>query len=486
MMRRCARGRLVRLVLALALVVVGLVSGCAGQPISGQASPTADIDPGAVAGLPVTEGPSGPRPGVPNATLPVRGYAGTDTDKLAVNAVADISAFWTQAMPADFGKRFTPIGKLTSFDANGVNVQVCHQNSHGVENAFYCPADDSVSWDRGTLLPVLNKMFGPMAVVTVFAHEMGHAVQQRLGDVNQATPTIVKEQQADCYAGTFIRWVADGKAKHFQISTGDGLNQVLATMMFIRDQVGTTAVDPQAHGSAFDRVTAFQFGFTDGPPRCASIDDQEIRQRITELGFTSESYANNVPVDDETLMLLGQSLNAAFRRNGGRPPQLVSADGQCPSGASTPPASYCPGDNTVVVDQSALNQLAVLPPNDVLGVSDTGLGDFAAFAEVASRYVLSVEHSLGIPLDDRNAGLRTACLTGAWSGVIRHRFTDGPTQQLLLGPGDLDEAVAELLSPDSLIAADVNGVRVPAGFARVSAFQVGFLQGSKVCTTQFG
>jgi hypothetical protein len=152
---------------------------------------------------------------------------------------------------------------------------------------------------------------------------------------------------------------------------------------------------------------------------------------------------------------------------------------------STPPASYCAQDNTIAVDQAALNQLAALPPGDVLGVSSTGLGDFAAFAEVASRYALAVQKSLGIPLDDKNAGLRTACLTGAWAGVIRHRFTDGRAEQLLLGPGDLDEAVAELLSPGSLIAADVNGNRVPAGFARVSAFQVGFLQGSKVCTTQF-
>lgn len=475
----------------LALVVagaLGLLTACSGQQIPGRPTPTADIDPGNVAGLPVTEGPSGPRPGVPDATMQVRGYAGTDMDRLAVDAVSDIEDYWSQTLPQDFGRKFTPIAKLTSFDANGTSVQVCRQPSKGVENAFYCPADDSVSWDRGTLLPVLNKMFGPMSIVTVFAHEMGHAVQYRLGSVDQSTPTIVKEQQADCYAGSFIRWVAMGNAKHFQISTGDGLNQVLATMMFIRDQVGTTAVDPQAHGSAFDRVTAFQFGFEDGPTRCAKIDAAEIRQRITELGFTQASFADdNVPVNDATLLLLSQSLNAAFKRNGMTPPVLLSTGGQCTTGApSTPPASYCPADNTITVDQDSLNRLATLPPNDVLGLSDTGLGDFAAFAEVASRYVLAVQKSLGIPIDDRNAGLRTACLTGAWAGVIRHRFSDGPTQQLLLGPGDLDEAVAELLSPSSLIAADVNGNKVPAGFARVSAFQIGFLQGSKVCTTQFG
>ena len=477
------RGRVA--VAVLSLVLVDLVGGCAGtETIPGKPAPSADIDPGNVAGLPVTDGPSGLRPGVPTAVLPVQNSAGTDMDNLAVDAVSDISDFWTSALPQDFGRQFSPIRKLVSFDANGTNVQVCQENSQSVENAFYCPVDDSVAWDRGTLLPVLSKMFGPMAVATVFAHEIGHAVQFRLGTVDETTPTIVKEQQADCYAGSFIRWVADGHAPHFQLSTGDGLNSVLATMMFIRDQVGTTAVDPQAHGSSFDRVTAFQFGFSDGPVRCAKIDYNEVRQRVTELGFTAESAAgNNVPVSDATLELLAQSLNAAFTAFR-QPPPFVH--GPCASGASTPPASYCRSDNTIAVDESALNQLAALPPGDVLGVSSTGLGDFAAFAEVASRYALAVQKSLGIPLDDKNAGLRTACLTGAWAGVIRHRFTDGPARQLLLGPGDLDEAVAELLSPGSLIAADVNGSRVPAGFARVSAFQVGFLQGSKVCTTQFG
>jgi predicted metalloprotease len=476
------RGRVVAAVLS--LVALGLAGGCAGrETIPGNPAPSADIDPADVAGLPVTGGPSGLRPGVPTATLPVRNSGGTDMDALAVDAVSDISDFWTTALPPDFGRQFSPIRELVSFDANGTNVQVCRENSQGVQNAFYCPVDDSVAWDRGTLLPVLSKMFGPMAVATVFAHEMGHAVQYRLGSVNEATPTIVKEQQADCYAGSFIRWVADGHARHFRLSTGDGLNAVLATMMFIRDQVGTTAVDPQAHGSSFDRVTAFQFGFEDGPVRCSKIDYNEVRKRVTELGFTAESAAgNNVPVTDATLELLAQSLNAAFTTFK-QPPPFVP--GSCASGVSTPPASYCAQDNTIAVDQAALNQLAALPPGDVLGVSSTGLGDFAAFAEVASRYALAVQKSLGIPLDDKNAGLRTACLTGAWAGVIRHRFTDGRAEQLLLGPGDLDEAVAELLSPASLIAADVNGNRVPAGFARVSAFQVGFLQGSKVCTTQF-
>ncbi|HEX3781824.1 MAG TPA: neutral zinc metallopeptidase [Pseudonocardiaceae bacterium] len=469
------------------LVVIGLCAGCTSAEIDGSPTPAGDLDPGNVAGLPVTQGPSGLKPGVPSASLPVRNTDNGDMDHLAEDALSDIFTYWTQALPQDFGKQFSPVTTLISFDSNGADLKVCGgQDTSGVENAFYCPLDNSVAWDRGTLLPMLNQMFGPMAVVTVFAHEMGHAVQYQLGSVTAKTPTIVKEQQADCYAGAFMRWVAAGNAPHFQLSTGNGLNQVLATMMFIRDQVGTTSTNEAAHGSAFDRVTAFQFGFTDGPVRCNKIDNAEIEQRITELGFTSASIADdNVPVDAQTLQLLSQSLGASFKQQADATPKLVEGAGTCPVGKSTPPASYCPSTNTVSINASTLNVLATLPPNNQLGFGSSSLGDFAAFAEVASRYVLAVQKSEKIPLTDPNAGLRTACLTGAWAGVARHRFANGPRQQLLLGPGDLDEAVAELLSPNSLIASDVNGKQVPSGFARVQAFQIGFLQGSKTCTTQF-
>jgi hypothetical protein len=109
-----------------------------------------------------------------------------------------------------------------------------------------------------------------------------------------------------------------------------------------------------------------------------------------------------------------------------------------------------------------------------------GIGDFAAFGEVASRYVLSVQKAANLPLDDDNTGLRTACLVGYWGAAMKTE-----TDKLLLSAGDLDEAVAELLTPNSLIAADVNGKPAPSGFARVEAFRIGFLQGAATCTQKF-
>ncbi|HEX3650841.1 MAG TPA: aminopeptidase [Pseudonocardiaceae bacterium] len=480
---------------ALTLAAVTLTSACAGQEIPGHPRPSVDSSPGDVAGIPVTEGPSGLRPGVRDAKLRVHGYAGSDVDRLAVDAVSDINTYWAKTLPADFGRKFRPVRQLVSFDSSTAGTEICGHSSAGLDDAVYCSASDSVAWDRGALLPSLDTMFGPMSVVTVLAHEMGRAVQRRLG-VGAATPVLVQEQQADCYAGAVIRWVAGGHAKHFRLSTGDGLNEVMATMMFIRDDMGATP--DGADGSSFDRITAFQFGFTEGPVRCSKIDKTEVAQRITELGFTRAAEATgNEPVDDATLTLLGQSLNAVFRQI--TPvPVIVPNTGSCADGTGTGPASYCPQDNTIAVDEVALNKLAALPAGDDPGPADAeptattsgptgpGLGDFAAFAEIASRYALAVQRSMGIPLDDKNAGLRTACLTGAWAGVIRHHTSTDPTEQLLLGAGDLDEAVAELLSPTSEIAADINGARVPSGFARVSSFQDGFLQGSTVCTSQFG
>lgn len=479
--------------IALSVAVLCAAGACAGQSIPGHPRPSADVSPVAVAGLPVTEGPSGLRPGVSTAKVPVRGYTGTDMDKLAVDAVADIETFWSRTLRQDFGKRFRAPRTVVSFDSRTAAGQVCGASPHGMRTVEYCAATDTLAWDRGALLPALNAKFGPMAVVTVLAHEVGQVVQHRLarGDV-----PLVAAQQADCYAGSFIRWVADGKAKHLRVSTGDGLNEVLSTLMFVRDD---SATDPATLGSPFDRVTAFQLGFTNGATRCAKIDASEVQQRVTELGFTPASETNdNLPVDETSIGLLAQSLNAAFKQTAPTPPAIIAGTGTCQDGTGTPPASFCPVDNTIDIDETALNAIAALPAGTGLAPADaeptttpaagptgSGLGDFAAFAEVASRYALAVQKSLGIPLDDTNAGLRTACLTGAWAGVIRHHVSAGPTPQLLLGPGDLDEAVAELLSPTSMIAADINGIKVPAGFARINSFQDGFLQGSSVCTSQF-
>ncbi|TWP53514.1 aminopeptidase [Lentzea tibetensis] len=468
-----------------AVAALALLSGCTSV-VEGTARGERP-DPTKVAGLEITNGASGPREGVPDADLRVENADGGDMDRLAINTLADVQEYWTAELPAQFdGKTFEPVKRLVSYDSTGKGVEVCKTDTTGVANAFYCSLDDSITWDRGDLLPMLNDSFGPLAVVTVLAHEMGHAVQYKLGPasgITQATPSIVKEQQADCYAGTFFRWMAEGKAKHFEISTGPGLNKVLTTMFFIRDQAGTSFEKQGAHGSAFDRVSAFQFGFARGARRCADIDEAEIEARITERKFEpadtdkGQGRGNAKVDDDKFLRALENSLRNAYKTSGATFPAINrDGAGSCSDAEPTTPATYCPATNQVGLDLPGLVRIGTPPKKGQKG----GIGDFAAFAVIASRFSLSIQKATGFKLDDEAAGQRTACLTGAWAGEANK-----PTAELRLSPGDLDEAVSELLADDSLIAADVNGATVPSGFARVEAFGDGFFGGSSTCVRKY-
>lgn len=470
-----------------ALGMVALLGGC-GQTVTGTPTAMGDIDPTSAGGLEITDGPSGPREDVEDGSLTVEGADGGEMDRLATNAIADLYDYWHEQLPLHFGQEFDELARLVSYDSEGAALTICGASTAGLVNAFYCGGggEDAIAWDRGVLLPTLNEMFGPMSVVGVLAHEMGHAVQFRLGaksNISQATPTIVREQQADCYMGNFFRYVADDGSKHFQINTGEGLNDILATLFFIKDPAGFDHMTEGAHGLAFDRVYAFQEGFTNDPTRCAEMDTEEIDGRIAEKEREPSDDAVGGDIDPiEYLDTLQTSLDTAFQDNGSETPEITDNGSTCESGEATSPVTYCPDENIVGIDASALRELAAKPdPEAPPGEEGSGgLGDFAAFAEIASRYALSIQKSIGAPLDDEQAGLRTACLTGAWAG-----FTNEEGQELRLAVGDLDEAVAELLREESLIAADVNGKQVESGFARVEAFRRGFMEGSPPCTEDF-
>lgn len=488
------RGTWIRSAVAAGVVAVllGQLGGC-GRTVAGTPRATGDIDPGTAAGLPIdNNAPSGPREGAPDAELAVENADGGEMDRLAINALSDVYDYWAERMPADFGgQKFEPIKRLVSYDSGGKAAKLCGTSTAGLVNAFYCGMDDSVAWDRGKLLPMLDRQFGPMSVVAVLAHEMGHAVQFRLGEksnINQATPTIVKEQQADCYAGGFFRHVAEGKAKHFTINTGEGLNQVLATMFFIRDPAGLSATEQGAHGLAFDRVFAFQAGFTEGPTRCARMDVPEIEGRIAEKERIpqDEAVEGQVDITEERIQkALEVSLSEAFKEAGAPLPEIRDDGASCANGDSTPPATYCPDENVVSIDLDALEKIATPPRGSgEPGVDGNGIGDFASFAEIASRYSLAVQKGVGAPLEGERTGLRTACLTGAWTAFTVDESPDGD-KKLHLAIGDLDEAVAELLQDNSLIAADVKGTRVPSGFARVEAFRIGYFEGDSGCARHF-
>jgi hypothetical protein len=111
-------------------------------------------------------------------------------------------------------------------------------------------------------------------------------------------------------------------------------------------------------------------------------------------------------------------------------------------------------------------------------------GDNTALSMVTSRYALALQHEKGLTLNSAVAAMRTACLTG----VAQRKMADpirGPSgNQLVLGAGDLDEAVSGLLT-NGAVATDVSGTPVPSGFTRILAFRTGLLGDADACYQRF-
>ena len=183
-------------------------------------------------------------------------------------------------------------------------------------NAAFCEDDNTIGWDRGVLLPSLRQANGDMAITMVLAHEYGHAIQKMAKLDKKGTPTLVAEQQADCFAGVYMRWVAEGNSPRFTLSTGDGLNNLLAAMISFRDPLlsqNDYADSGDEHGSAFERISAFQFGFTDGASSCAAIDAQEIGQRRGNLPVELQSdQTGEWPVSEDSTRSIVEAMNILF------------------------------------------------------------------------------------------------------------------------------------------------------------------------------
>jgi predicted metalloprotease len=453
-----------RLVTTVLLVVVAvLATGCtrvvAGRPVAASVVSTEDADTGAVADS-----------------------DGGVVDQLAATAVQDVGAFWTEEFPSTFGKPWEPLrGGYYSVDTSDESAKPppCVEKASDVEgNAFYCPTADAIAWDRTALLPVLKDRFGDAAVVVVLAHEMGHAVQRRTGitpEVEQQRPeqypTILTEAMADCYAGAFVRWVDEDRSEHLEIGA-DALDSALGALITFRDPVGTSPADAQAHGSAFDRVSAFQDGYERGTRFCSemSVDNRVFTQR----SFTStddQARGGNLPFDD-MLNEITPDLNTYFAelvgQRGGtwRPPASTPTRQEPDCSGDQGPVAWCPDAAEIEVDVA-----------EELPELHEELGDYATGTLLASRYGLAALSALGEPVEGEDAGRGALCLAGAYTSEVFTRTTRG----FGLSPGDLDEAVQVLLNHDYAARDAAGATSLGRGFERVAVFRAGVFEGLDSC-----
>ncbi|MFD0207481.1 MULTISPECIES: neutral zinc metallopeptidase [Saccharothrix] len=454
--------RLVSARLVLLAAVLLTVGACAqaipGKPVAGETVTKGKVDPSFI-----------------------RGTDGGPIDQLAATAITDVDTFWQEAFPDTFDKPWEPIeGGIYSVDTADESAKPppCTEKASDVEgNAFYCPSADAIAWDRAALLPVLKDRFGDAAVVIVLAHEMGHAVQNRMGITPEAErreprrfPTILTEAMADCFAGAFIKWVNDGKSEHLDIGT-DALDSALGALVTFRDPVGTSASDRSAHGNAFDRVSAFQDGYQQGTGFCAEMS---VENRVfTQQAFMTaddRDRGGNLPFD-EMLENVTPDLNLYYKtlvEQSGKAwtePKATPTEEEPDCSGDQGPVAYCPAEKSVEIEvETDLPEL------------HTEIGDYATGVLLASRYAMAAMAAVDVDLEGQEAATSALCLAGAYT---REVFTR--QKGFGLSPGDLDEAVQVLLAYDYAARDATGSAALEPGFKRVEVFRGGVFEGTKAC-----
>jgi len=410
-------------------------------------------------------------------------------------AFADITDFWAENYPVLYGEPFEPVaGIYAHYPERGDLPEDCGRPllySDVEMNAFYAFCGDIIVYDDAQLLPELVEKLGAAAVGVVAAHEYAHAVQLRSGFFDVDRPTVDGEQMADCFAGAWAAHVALGESDTLSFDDNDVKAGIVA-MIEVRDPPGIdVAADPNGHGSAFDRVGAFQDGFINGVARCADFvnnPNPRIDLVFTEADFETGGDLSITEMLDELPLALDTfweptlaGSNIAFTA-----PTLQAFDpaAGAPSCEGLPieqlvvDATFCPSTNTIVYDQTFVAELWDL------------FGDLSFSYPIAVAYSDAVQVALQSSLAGEPRELLNDCLVGAWIvdivPVVNVDGTSGPrnpNQSILLSAGDLDEVVLTAVAlGDEASASNVRGT----AFEKIDAFRAGVQRGLPGCQDRIG
>jgi predicted metalloprotease len=403
---------------------------------------------------------------------------GKSYDASVDQTIADIQSYWSTTMPSVYGTAYQAIPASRVYPYSESNpppncddagqTTAPYQDVAG--NAFYCSNGDFVAYDEQGLIPKLRSQYGEFAVGLVFAHELGHAVQARVG--YQPSATVYLEQQADCFAGAWAQHVATSNDANVHLAKSD-LDTALAGLLALRDPSGVDGSQDGAHGNGFDRVSAFQDGFEGGAATCAAY--QNDPPTVTESAFTSASdYQNggNLPLS-QLLPSVTKSLETywtnetskftgATKLVAGNAARAAASCATADQGVLDDAAVYCASTDTITYDAQRLAE------------EHDAIGDFAPAVLLATEYASSVQHALGRDVTTATGRTASLCLAGAWAANIGSETGNGSST---LSPGDLDEGVA------ALVASRSGTVDRGSAFDRVAAFRTGFHDGPSSCVT---
>ena len=510
-----------RAIAALAVITPLLLGACAANvPVTAERSdqivfdapsvpqptePDPDADPG------TTEPDADPRTTDPGKTTPGPSIDPTVVDTTAIDfgpnktphdyddfllaVMTDLDAWWTEQYPDLYGASFESLsgGVYAAYPARPDDLPGCGEPRTTYDEvqqfvAFYCGDGDFIIYDDGDdgMLAQLAAQYGPGTIGIVFAHEFGHAIQTRAGELNQNLPTIFTEQQADCFAGAWAARVSRGESKTLSFSDADVRSGLIA-MTKVSDPVGVDQFVEGGHGSAFDRVGAFQVGFTDGLSRCAELLDSPLPLSPNEFTRLDVGNGGDAPLTDDAdglLNFIPEDLNLYWNVDvasatdsmdditlvGSTSSDEVECDD--PAGAFELGAVYCASSHTVYLNEPAAQEIY------------DALGDFSVGYLIGTQWSEAVQQALGSDLEGEDRALMNDCLTGAWvKTTIRLEdeslpLPRDPAREVSVSAGDLDEAIQTIIgvSDESSDDDERGGL-----FEKIGAFREGVVEGLDAC-----
>jgi len=232
------------------------------------------VSPSGSGGVSVDQ-PVGGREGQGSGAPPAPGEdPDLELKKFSSALLDDVQEFWTKEL-ARRGGRYQEAKLVLFSDA----VQSGCGYAGAEVGPFYCPGDTRVYLDLSFFRELQRRFGAPgdFARAYVIAHEVGHHVQNLLGDsekVERASReshklanqlSVLLELQADCYAGVW----AHSAAQRDLLETGDveeGLGAATAVGDDRLQKQATGQVSPETwtHGSSAQRVSWFKRGLAGG------------------------------------------------------------------------------------------------------------------------------------------------------------------------------------------------------------------------------
>ncbi len=420
-------------------------------------------------------------------------------------ALADVETWLSTEFEPAFGIPFEPLegGIFAAYPERTSPIPGCGTPTSTFEDiraggAIYCFIGDFIAYDDTPtgVVGSLATSFGPVTFGLVLAHEYGHALQERTGDIRRNDlNTVDLEQQADCVAGAWAGRANAGLAPGITFDDTD-VRSGLISMISIEDPIGTNSNSPGGHGSGFDRVGAFQVGFQEGLGRCATLVDDPLPLTTglfdalnpsgdADFGF-GENQLFEFLVPDLNL-LYDNDLDARFPDF--RPLDLVAVQSESDIACSSPTGFFALG-----VELCSESDTVYLNEPVARGLYDR-FGDFGPAYLLGMAWAEHAQNTAGSTLTGERRQLQNDCLTGAWvqtvlpvldangfpvteDGLVQLPQPRDPLRTASVSDGDLTEAILTVIViGDPETDTDVLG----SPFEKIDSFRRGTIDGISSC-----